>query len=153
MENYKKMTDDIVFPFSPNRAEWSKAQRWYTANNLSPTSFPMSDWTICGKVYIFDTDSVVELDGHLRFGDHDSMEGFRLCLYVPFEDDDKYEFEAVRASGVGQTIVGSAASRTVVLQVYPFQVQKLHLLAARHNIPGLLVLIGEQMDINHTMVI
>lgn len=144
--------NNVNFPIPLDTEKQTKGQKWYQKNDMSPSSFSMVEWEVCGEIYIFHEDKVEIQDGHIRFGNHGYMRGFHeLCLFAHFDHDDKHQMTNVRADGFSQTIVCTVGFKTVVIHIYPFQLERLRLLSEYVDIPELSTLIGTQMSINKSI--
>lgn len=154
---YQKMDSkgllDLTFPIPTDRDRWTKPQQWYyTHYKGADTSeyLPYEDWVINGEAILHLSDGKIERykSAQLRFGQNQSMRGFRLCLMARFHNikDDKHEFETAMAAYDSMALIGLVRGMACFFRVYPFQHARLmRFLDSNPNVSGLTCLIVEHM--------
>ena len=134
---------NLAFPVP--RDNRTPAQQWWAAQKKA-LFYLDNEWSVCGEAWVYDPkrDTPIHItQAELRFGQHAYMRGFKLCLALPWNDDDKHEFQ--HAHAYMNVLSGMIHNCLVVLKPSPFQTSRLKRLMKTHDIPFLPMFVGNHM--------
>ena len=127
---------DLILPMSMDVTKQSYAQQWYAEciRTSSGIQYSFGDNRIDGEFFAFTKTPgqppVVRNHCQIRFGQLARLSGFKVCLYVQLDNDDKHTFDDIQFDANSQTISGRMGShRRVVVRVNPFQTSRLRAFA------------------------